>query len=147
MEQINLKAFKKILSNEVQLIQSMDHPNIIKLVEYNCEGEIVIKPSGKAIQVFFIVLELVEQGDLFSFIKAKYNKGGFNERFARFYFLQLLTVIEYLHNSAGIVHRDLKPENLLLNQKYDLKIADFGLSSKKEGNYGLGIHYTQVGTR
>jgi hypothetical protein len=38
----------------------MDHPNIIKLVEYNCEGEIVIKPSGKAIQVFFIVLELVE---------------------------------------------------------------------------------------
>ncbi len=43
----------------------MNHPNIIKLVEYNCDGEIVIKPSGKAIQVFFIVLELVEQGDLF----------------------------------------------------------------------------------
>ena len=38
----------------------MDHPNIIKLVEYNCEGELVIKPSGKATQVFFIVLELVE---------------------------------------------------------------------------------------
>jgi hypothetical protein len=51
----------------------MDHPNIIKMVEYNCEGEVIIKPSGKAIQVFFIVLELVEQGDLFSFIKAKYN--------------------------------------------------------------------------
>ncbi|CDW80083.1 protein kinase domain containing protein [Stylonychia lemnae] len=147
VEQINLSAFKKILSNEVTLIQSMNHPNIIKLVEYNCEGELIIKPSGKAIQVFFIVLELVEQGDLFSFIKAKYNQGGFNERFARYYFLQLLSAIEYLHQTAGIVHRDLKPENLLLNQKYDLKIADFGLSSKKEGNYGLGIHYSQVGTR
>lgn len=120
----------------------MNHPNIIKLVEYNCDGEIIIKPSGKAIQVFFIVLELVEQGDLFSFIKAKYKQGGFNERFARYYFLQLLSAIEYLHSTAGIVHRDLKPENLLLNQKYDLKIADFGLSSKKEGNYGLGIHYS-----
>jgi hypothetical protein len=51
----------------------MDHSNIIKLVEFNCEGEVVVKPSGKAIQVFFIVLELVEQGDLFSFIHAKYN--------------------------------------------------------------------------
>ena len=115
VESINLSAFKKILQNEVHLIQAMDHPNIIKLVEYNCEGEIVIKPSGKAIQVFFIVLELVEQGDLFSFIKVRYKKGGFNERFARYYFLQLLSAIEYLHDTAGIVHRDLKPENLLLN--------------------------------
>jgi len=65
----------------------MNHPNIIKLVEYNCDGEIVIIPSGKAIQVFFIVLELVEQGDLFSFIKVRYKKGGFNERVARYYFL------------------------------------------------------------
>ena len=142
VEQINLQAFKKILTNEVDLIQSMNHPNIIKLVEYNIEGELIIKPSGKAIQVFFIVLELVEQGDLFSFIKVKYQQGGFNERFARYYFLQLLNAIEYLHEGAGIVHRDLKPENLLLNQQYDLKIADFGLSSKKEGNYGLGIHYS-----
>jgi len=58
-----------------------------------------------------------------------------------------LSAIEYLPKTAGIVHRDLKPENLLLNSKYELKIADFGLSSKKEGNYGLGIHYSQVGTR
>jgi serine/threonine protein kinase len=60
VERINLNAFKKIMTNEVNLLKSMNHPNIIKLVEYNCEGEVIIKPSGKAIQVFFIVLELVE---------------------------------------------------------------------------------------
>jgi hypothetical protein len=49
VEQINLSAFKKILQNEVNLIKSMNHSNIIKLVEYNCEGEVVIKPTGKAI--------------------------------------------------------------------------------------------------
>jgi len=59
----------------------------------------------------------------------------------------LLSSIQYLHNQSGIVHRDLKPENILLNARYDIKIADFGLSSKKEGKYGLGIHYSQVGTR
>ncbi len=36
VEQINLAAFKKIMANEVKLLESMDHPNIIKLVEYNC---------------------------------------------------------------------------------------------------------------
>ena len=41
----------------------------------------------------------------------------------------------------------MKPENILLNSSYDLKIADFGLSTKKEGKYGLGIHYSKVGTR
>lgn len=46
--------------NEVTLLQKLNHPNIIQLVEYNCDGEIVVKNSGKTIQIFFIVLELVE---------------------------------------------------------------------------------------
>jgi hypothetical protein len=46
----------------------MNHPGIIKLFEYNLNGELVVKPSGKCIQIFFIVLELVERGDFFSFI-------------------------------------------------------------------------------
>jgi len=64
----------------------MDHPNIIRLVEYNCNGEIVVKNSGKTIQIYFIVLELVEQGDLFSYIKVQNAKGGFSELFSRYYF-------------------------------------------------------------
>lgn len=79
---------------------------------------------------------------MFSYIKVQNARGGFNEQFSRYYFKQLLSSIDYLHNESGIVHRDLKPENILLNSRYDLKIADFGLSTSKEGKYGLGIHHS-----
>jgi serine/threonine protein kinase len=36
---------------------------------------------------------------------------------------------------------------LLLDKDYQLKIADFGLSINKYGNYGLGVMYSRVGTR
>ena len=59
----------------------------------------------------------------------------------------MLDAIEYLHTQANVVHRDLKPENLLLSHDYRLKIADFGLSARFDGDQGTGIHYSHVGTR
>ena len=86
MECISLPTFKKILNNEVSLLKTIRHTNIIQLIDYNCEGETIIKKSGKCIQIFFIVLELVEQGDLFSFIEQKNEAGVFSEKSPRYYF-------------------------------------------------------------
>ena len=47
------------------------------------------------------------------------------------FFQQIIDGIEYMHK-LNIVHRDLKPENLLLDDKMNIKIIDFGLSNLYE---------------
>jgi len=53
------------------------------------------------------------------------------EENAKFYFIEILYGLMYLHQQ-NIIYRDLKPENLLINYDGHVKIADFGLSK-----YGL----------
>lgn len=50
-----------------------------------------------------------------------------SEEEARFYFLEILVALDYIHGH-NIVYRDLKPENLLIDHEGHIKIADFGLS-------------------
>jgi TolB-like protein/Tfp pilus assembly protein PilF len=41
---------------------------------------------------------------------------------------QLCDALDYAHNYARIIHRDLKPANLMVNQRGDLKVSDFGIA-------------------
>ena len=49
---------------------------------------------------------------------------------ARFYIIQILLGLEYLHNK-DVVYRDIKPENILLDLDGHVKIADLGLAKPK----------------
>uniref|UniRef100_A0A3Q0QTN8 Checkpoint kinase 2 n=1 Tax=Amphilophus citrinellus TaxID=61819 RepID=A0A3Q0QTN8_AMPCI len=76
---------------------------------------------------FYIVLELMEGGELFHRVKLKQQ---LNESVAKLYFYQMLCAVQYLH-SNGIIHRDLKPENILLSSQEDIcliKVTDFNQS-------------------
>src|ERR1039457_4426437 len=41
---------------------------------------------------------------------------------------QLCDALDYAHNHARVIHRDLKPGNLMVNQRGDLKVSDFGIA-------------------
>src|SRR5437899_4109831 len=41
---------------------------------------------------------------------------------------QLCDALDYAHNRAKVIHRDLKPANLMVNQRRNLKISDFGIA-------------------
>lgn len=76
----------------------------------------------------WIILELVEGGDLLSYLA---SQKVYTEVIAAKVIKQILQGVHYLH-SLGIVHRDLKLDNILLSDttaSADVKIADFGLSA------------------
>lgn len=55
------------------------------------------------------------------------EEGHLSEEIAAKVFIQIYSALEYLHKQ-GITHRDIKAENILLTEKMDPKLTDFGLS-------------------
>lgn len=53
---------------------------------------------------------------------------GMPSREAQRYMVHLLSAVDYLHK-RGVAHRDIKPENLLLDEKDNIKVSDFGLAT------------------
>ena len=92
----------------------------------------VTKPSGKRVEnLSYLILEFASYGTLFDLCK---NNGPLDEVAGKFFFHQLVSILEYLHNDRGIVHRDLKLENILLTSDFDVKLTDFGFSKKVRGS-------------
>lgn len=89
------------------------------------------------------MLKLASRGCLCNLLT---ETGRFSEPVARYFMLQLLEGLDHCHNQ-GITHRDLKTDNLLLDENYDLKIADFGFAGSLRNSNGSGLHRSHVGTR
>ena len=102
------------LKKEIKILKKLRHKNIIQLYD--------IMESKRNL---YFVMEYCKNGELFDYIVSKKR---LKEQEACRFFQQIINGVEYLHNQ-GIIHRDLKPENLLLDDKFQIKISDFGLST------------------
>ena len=113
-EKIVDEGDRERISREIQILKILRHPSIIQLYE-------IIEDDSK----LYLVTEYANGGELFDYIVAHQK---LKEVEASRLFQQIIDGVEYIHK-LNIVHRDLKPENLLLDEKMNVKIVDFGLSN------------------
>lgn len=123
-------GFTAHVKREISIMRRLRHPHIVKLYE-------VLATKTK----IYFIMEFAKGGELF----AKISKGRFSEDLSRRYFQQLISAVGYCH-SRGVFHRDLKPENLLLDENWNLKVSDFGLSAVTEQVRPDGLLHTLCGT-
>lgn len=115
----------KSVEKEIEILQGLKHGNIINIVQYGSDGH-VKKPSGRELtNLVYILLEYVSGGLLFDVCQ---TLGGMGEDGGRYFMTQMLDVLQYVHGK-GVVHRDLKLENILVDDKLNLKVADFGFAT------------------
>lgn len=115
------------VQNEITILKNLEHAGIVQMYDFGDHG-LVVKPSGRKITpIIFILMEFVEGGLLFDLCQLMQVMG---EDVGRFFALQMLDSIEYMH-SRRVVHRDLKLENILVDEMLNLKVADFGFASYK----------------
>lgn len=111
---ITQKMERTRIEREIKILKIMHHSNIIQLFS-------VIQSST----TIDLIMEYASGRELFEYIISKQH---LSEIEACRFFQQIISGIEYL-NKLRIVHRDIKPENLLLDEKNNIKIVDFGLSN------------------
>ena len=101
----------KRLSNEIEILKSMNHPNIISLHNYSITDKHI-----------YMVMDYCNDGT----IRDKIGKLK-SENDIKYYVKQIVDGMLYLE-TMNILHRDIKPENILISNNI-VKIIDFGFSS------------------
>jgi len=114
-------AFRTRFRLEAQAASRMSHPAIVRV--YDAGEDVEVDGDGSQHPVPFIVMELV-QGRLLKDIIAA---GPVTVPDAVRYVDGILEALEYSHR-AGVVHRDIKPGNVMVTERGQVKVMDFGIA-------------------
>src|SRR5262245_32551262 len=116
---------------EAQAVASLDHPNILPIYE--------VSESEDGLP--FFSMKFAEKGSL------QENAASLRDEPRKC--VQLMTkvahAVDYAH-SHGVLHRDIKPGNILLNDRREPLVSDFGLAKLLDGNNDLTRSLTTFGT-
>ena len=143
-EKIEKSEAMKYLNNEIGILKSLNHPNIVKFVDFK-----------KTKKHYYIMMEFCNGGELAKALEKyqlKYGK-AFNEDLVQYIMRQIIDAFKYIHNKK-MMHRDIKLENILLNfdneqdrknlnlMRAKVKIIDFGFAAILQND---GLKYTAIG--
>tara|TARA_B110000977_G_scaffold119801_2_gene154359 strand:+ start:18692 stop:20716 length:2025 start_codon:yes stop_codon:yes gene_type:complete len=125
------EGFPMTALREANILLSMSHPNVVDV------SEMVV---GNSLDSVFMVMEFCEH-DLKGLIELQRKPFSVSE--VKCFMRQLIEGVGYMHDNWTL-HRDLKTSNILVNNKGQLKICDFGLAR----HYGdpLGAYTAMVVT-
>jgi serine/threonine protein kinase len=127
---------------EVQIIEQISHPNIVSMLGH---WEERITPSttygaNNARPRAALIMEYMPGGNASSYTKPPLLPLHHLSCLAN----QVAAALDFLHQN-GIVHRDLKPANLLLDERGNVYLSDFGISRRSDAT-GLTASDQVVGT-
>lgn len=101
------------------LVDELRHPNIagVRTLEKDERGE------------YFLVMDIAEGESLRRWIRHKWKAGGVSFAEAIPILRQIAAALDYAHKMR-VVHRDVKPGNVMIDNKGDVKVLDFGLAAQ-----------------
>ena len=116
---------------EAQAVASLDHPNILPIYE--------VSESEDGLPFFSI--KFAEKGSLRENVVSLRDK----PRKCVQLMAKVVRAVDYAH-SRGVLHRDLKPGNILLDDRGEPLVSDFGLAKLLDANNDLTRSLTTFGT-
>ncbi len=125
-----VNRFREKFLKEARNIARLNHPNIVRIID-------VFEENGTA----YYVMEYIENGSLAEKVK---REGYLSEPVATRYILQVANALEYIHQQK-MNHLDIKPANIMLNEKDEVVLIDFGLSKQYDAITGNQTSTTPVG--
>jgi len=137
----NVSSDNKInFMNEIEILKILSNQEK-KYVPYLFDsGEGFVKREGEnvdestLVKRLYLVIDFAANKDLFYYLTV--TDRGFKELHVKMIFKKILEGIQYCHEK-NICHLDIKTANILLDEKYDPKITDFGLAQVISDSKGI----------
>ena len=109
---------------EKEILELLKKKKIENIVNLEAYGNEIIDLGKGPLERKYLILEYMEKGDLCQYM----NIAPLKEIHAKLFFKKILKAVQNLHKNK-VYHRDLKTPNILLDNKFNPKLCDFGFST------------------
>jgi serine/threonine protein kinase len=124
------ERFAARFQREAQLLAQLQHPHILPVFDY-----------GSADGYTYLAMPLIRSGTLAHWLNGQPLARHQCHKFVA----QIGGALDYAH-ARGLIHRDVKPSNVLIDERGNCLLSDFGLARMVEGGEPLTVSGAVMGT-